>query len=298
MYYIGGQKMKKIWIGTLLVSILIISTIAPIALSADPDTEAAVNNVEPCIYKKWEEPDEDEGTEGVQIYPNTVPDGSKTVFIYACVCDPNGNDDIETVLATVTDPSGVIIESAINLVYDESVYCDDELCCYSHAIPLIGYSGSFEMDPCYEPGTYKVTLRVTDAEGLYAEEINYFEYYSLHGLLLDFTKISWSGVPGDTNLLGTYIPVGALGEIRNIGNTPIDVKVEASNLTGVTTTGTIPVVPNMEVNVDLIGWAGIPNTFDTNLDCDNTVLIEYRLDIPAGTPADTYQGTTTITAIV
>ena len=289
--------MKKIWIGILLASVLIISTIAPIALSDDADTEAGVNNVPPCIGFKWEEPDENEGAEGTQIHPN--PDGQKTVFIYACVCDPNGNDDIETVIATVKDPSGVTIESAINLVYDEVVYCDDLLCCNSHSIPLVGYSGSFEMDPCYEPGDYTVTVTVTDAGGLFDEEINYFEYYSSHGLALDFTTISWSGVnPGDTDEIGTYIPVGAYGEIRNIGNTPIDVKVEADDLTGVTTTWTIPVIPNMEVNVDLIGWAGIPNTFDTNLDCDNTVLIEYSLDIPAGTPADTYQGTTTITAVV
>lgn len=263
----------------------------------NPDTansEATVENSPPYICCKWEEARGEEiiGT----LVPNSMLAGPLTVTIVACVCDPNGNDDIDTVQATVVTTAGTV---PVNLQPDSTVDCTPCIC-IDPAIPCIGYSGTFTLDPCDASGVITVTVVANDGTDDSEPVFNEFLYESLELLAINFDRVEFAGKAGDTNIPGVEIDCNGIvvpSTITSIGNDVIDVSIDATDLTY--NGNSIPVPPNMQAQVGSSGYqvltdAGDPSTtptcFDADLACGGTTTVDFELDIPSGTPKGTYGG--------
>jgi hypothetical protein len=237
------------------------------------------------------------------------PDGTTGVTVWRLdevsdigfqVCSEN-DDEGATLVVSAT---GFTVQT-VNLNRDQSIDGEcisrPECVCTPHPdMECVGYSGTVNLDCCDPSGTWCVTVRATDSEGLFNEMKNTFELMSLKALDIDFTSLAFGtinpGSSGEVKGDDTFSDGDGNPTVKNIGNDPIDVEMLQADLTG--GAGTI-LGSNMEGNVsDVEGYQSLnpAHEFNTNIECEDTDYIDFKLNIPLGTKPGSYSGILTITA--
>ena len=288
-------------IAILMAGIVAMAIGVPAMVSADTDVvtiDATVGNEKPYVCCKWEEPDSTLADPGnITVMPNQNAD--KTVTIVACVCDPNGNVAIQSVNATVTGPGGSPVYNVV-LTSNSTVDCSACTCTPAPDIDCVGYSGTFDMDPCDPAGMYTVSVTAYDGE-LYSDPLeNTFEYLGMMGIDLDLASVTFPSIaPGST---GTVVGDDTWDEttggltVHSTNNAPIDIQVTApGGLTG--PDGYVIPEGNMNCTIDAVGPLWLAACFDMNLECCHYENVNLSLHVPAGAPPGAYTGTVTFTAV-
>ena len=234
-------------------------------------------------------PDEDGSTPGVQIYPN--PGSAKTVTVSAIVSDPNGYGDIGTVNITDIAPDPAHGDaSPTTLVFQSG----------SGSGTTATYNGTFEMQ-FYDASTeYTVTVVAEDAGGLSGTDSSTFNYTSCNAMSLDAGTIAFGSInPGENNTVAGDEDMNTTGSptVRNIGNVEIDVNIAGSDMTSGSDTIT---KDRMDAQVNTLGYRdlGVARCFNANMTAGASSLenVDFRLNVPYGMPAGTYNGSVTLTA--
>ena len=238
-------------------------------------------------------PDESAAEEGVQINP--IPGANKTVNISAVVSDPNGWEDINTVVAVITGPYTVADSPVtLNLV--------------SHDTKTAIFNGTFNMSFYYANGTYTVNVTATDMSNLTGSNSTTFDYQTAIALELDTNIINFSSNgpinPGEMREVLGDENMSTLNNatIRNIGNVIIDVYVSGTNMTS---NGNVIANNNIGVRIDNIPGEqnyydmSVERFFDVNMPAGELSLenVDFKLFVPYGTPQGDYNGTITLTAV-
>ena len=274
--------------------------------SGDVTIGAEVGNEKPYVCCKWEEPDDDNTTAGIQVMPNQ--DANKTVTIVACVCDPNGNDDIVTVTATV-EGTAPFVNKTVPLSLNTSVTCSNPPCNCTPApdINCTGYSGTFVMGACDLAGNYTVTVTANDGALDSDPVVNTFEYLSMMGIELDMNSVAFPAMNSGDHVwvLGDNVWGGDNLTVHSTNNIPIDINVTAPaglNCTNATKCDAA-VIPqgNLDCDINDVGDQWLAACFDVNLECCelNSVDLSILALGPGGAPlpAGPYGGTVTFTAV-
>ena len=262
----------------LMTGIMVAAMIAP-AMSENAETSANVGNVAPVVCAKWEEPDDDTTTDGTQVMPNACPD-VKTVTIYACVRDDNGNDDIASVTAMVTG-TGPSPTWNVNLARNTTVDAScDEGC--------IGYSGTFDM-ACYDPaGSYTVVVTVTDASDSTGTDENTFEYLSL--IAMTAGNVSFGNVaPGGLSTASSTVACTGNAEIEFVDAVPAPYDNPDDN-DGISWTNMTSDGNTILDDQITTAWASA-----TTITYGTTADVPFTLNVLAGTPSGIYTGTVVFT---
>ena len=235
-------------------------------------------------------PDDSGGEAGVLIDP--IPGSNKNVTITAVVSDPNGWNNIDTVIANITGPGiGIVADSPVSL----SLISNDT--------NTATYNGTFNMSFYYANGTYTVNVTATDNSSLTGSNLTTFNYTTAIALELDSTIINFSISgpidPGETSEVLGDEDMSTLNNatVRNIGNVIIDVEV---NGTDMTYNGNVITKDNLEAQIDALGYLdmSVARCFDVNISVGELSLenADFRLNVPFGTPQGNYAGTITLTA--
>jgi hypothetical protein len=272
------KKMRKV-LAIILTMVLVLGGTALPVLAGDADvsTSATIDGggSPPFICAKWETPDWDETTQGVQVMPN--PGTSKDMKFYVVAGDPNGIDDIAAIDVTVRYDDGTekfqlrAIKGSwtqipwgglVDLDGDCSGETDVETAMTQlDAAGSIAYGAGMDLgkvlyDLRYEKqilielaGTmdfhqpsmhYTVEVVATDEGGDTGDPVtNTFFLESIVALFIDFDTagINWQTVNVNTwnYLLGDEdLTTSARPTVRNIGNDPGMLMVEADPMIGVT----------------------------------------------------------------
>lgn len=262
-----------------MAGMMVLVMVAP-AMSEDASTSATVGNAPPSVCAKWEEPDDQPETPATtEVMPNPNPD-VKTVTIYACVHDDNGNDDIANVTAAVTGPGATPPTWSVTLNPDAGVSCD---------AGCTGYSGTFDMGSCDPAGTYTVVVTVTDKAGDSGTEENTFEYLSL--IAMTAGDVAFGSVaPGGSSNASSTITVYGNDAIKFDDLVPAGYDDPDPNdgivWSDMTSAGNT-------IADDQITTTWVPATCITG--CLGAADVPFTLNVPAGTPPGTYGGTITFT---
>ena len=141
--------MKKIIMAILMAGIVAMAVGVPIAFG-DAATEARVAGIPPVVETITISPDDDADTPGVQINPNPVSGGDKTVTITALVYCENGVDGVDTVTATIDPDIDGVAEPVTMTMQDGDPGPHKK-----------NYQGTFELPPYQAAGLYTVTVTAT-----------------------------------------------------------------------------------------------------------------------------------------
>lgn len=275
-----------------MASIVAMAIAVPMAMGDhDPvaDTSVSVGNAPPGVCAKWEEPDDQPETpDTTEVMPNQHPN-NKTVTIKACVCDPNGEDDIARVTATVTGPAG-FTPVTVTLTRDPATDPECEpYTCPTGIVECLQYDGTFDMGPCDPAGMYTVTVTVTDQAGETGSMENTFEYLSL--IAMTAGDVAFGSVaPGGSSTASSTITVYGNDKIKFDDADPAGYDNPDDN-DGIYWS-------DMTSGVNTIADDQITTTWDptTCIDgCLGTANVPFTLDVPAGTQQGSYGGTITFT---
>ncbi len=276
-------------IATLLIVGAIAIMVMPVMGIAPPGntvtSNVTVGNVAPDVCGKWEEPDDDVA-DGIQVTPNQCPD-TKTVTIYACVCDGNGNDDISNVSAEVKYANETT-KTTVALSINSSVDCGECSCIYSD-IECVGYSGTFDMGCCDPAGIYTVNVTVTDASGKTDSMENTFEYLSL--IAMTASDVNFGSVaPGGSGTANSTIIVYGNNPIKfvDVGSGGYDNPDPDDGIVWSDMTSGGNSIPDDQISTT---W----NPATCVAGCFGTAYIPFTLSVPEGTPNGVYTGTITFT---
>ena len=268
---------------SVLMALVLVAVMAPSVLADSVDVAVTVGNIAPEFC--------DAANPGT-VTPNLFGDGNKTVDIEASVYDDNDNSDITGVTAKV-------MKGAVEMVSEFSLTPSGSgtgSCTESDR-----YIGSFDVAPCDDSGSdWKVVYTVTDGVNSTTHE-EMFTVASTIGLELDLSSVSFSSMdPGDTSTVtgDTTFGSGTL-TVRSIGNSDIDIEVDAPDLVG-TPSGTIA-DENLECQIGALGFqdmdTAIARGFDADLGCNTTQNVDLRLTVPVGTTVASYGSAITFTAV-
>ena len=228
------------------------------------------------------------GETGVQINP--TPCSNKTVNISTEVSDPNGWDDIDTVVATVTGPY-IVADSPVPLTFASN-----------STLTTATFNGTFNMSFYYLNGTYTVNVTATDKGSTSSSNSTYFDYQTLRAMELDTNTINFSisgpiepgatrDVPGDEDMSTLNNAT-----VRNTGNVEIDMEISGTNMTY----GSNEITKeNIETQIDILGYQNMSDArcFDVNMLIGELSLenADFKLFVPYGTSQGGYSGTITLT---
>ncbi len=234
-------------------------------------------------------PDDDGVTSGVQIDP--YPGGAKTVTVSAVVSDPDGFGDISSVNITDIAPDPAHGDpSPVTLVYQSG----------SGSGNTATYAGTFGMQFYDAPTEYIVTVVVEDAGGLSGTDSSTFNYTSCTAMSLDSGTIAFGSIdPGENNTVAGDKDMNTTGSptVRNIGNLEIDVNITGSDMTS---GGDTITKDRMDARVDTLGYSdlSVARCFNANMTAGVSSLekVDFRLNVPYGTPVGSYNGSVTLTA--
>ncbi len=280
----------------------------------------------PEVLYKWEKPDDTPGDGYTNVYP--VPGENKTVSTYVVVYDPNGKGDIASVIVRTFYP--LANGSACGCVpCNESNCCEPGACVLksiSLAEPLPSQEaceaakwdayreGLLTLDQveeidaliangtawiyrenttfnCSDPaGIYTVCAQAFDNASLYNCTVNTFEYVSVVALRIDFSEVNYGAIrPNETKWTSP-------GSVMNDGNDPMDVVIEAWNMTSPGPGGGI--IPADQLDAAILvqppveHWLALPPgvTFDVDIPGCGSAPINFSLHVPLGTPPGDYSG--------
>jgi hypothetical protein len=232
---------------------------------------------------------DDDPVEGVQIMP--AQGDNKTVTITAIVSDPDGYEDIDTVIANITGP-GVVADSPVSLSFVTNISTTTAI-----------YNGTFNMSFYYKNGTYTVNVTAIDKGNLTGSNSTAFEYLTCIGLAIDAPVINFGLInPGENSTVLGDADFTTLNNmtIKNTGNVKLGVQLKGTNMTS---GGNM--IPVWNIYCDLLdnGYDPLNETF---VEYDELNLVpgpnsmhkaSFRLHVPWGTPSGNYNGTLAIAAI-
>jgi hypothetical protein len=207
------------------------------------------DDVKPIVKCKWESTSDDPVSDddpaaGCQVAPPLQYQGTKKVYYWAVVTDPQGIGDIASVYADVYHPEGYPEYGTFKYEVTLQLYTGDDALdrlseAYNESLITFGtgydYSdvydeilegdatlwwGWADIDYCQPAGYYKVEVFADDAYGYRSDKLeNYFEYLLIVGIEIDFTEINFGTVSVCTPkwITGDWT-WGDAPTIRNIGN--------------------------------------------------------------------------------
>jgi hypothetical protein len=274
----------------LMAGMMVLAIAVPMAMGDDDpvaDTSVTIGNAPPGVCAKWEEPDDQPETpDTTEVMPEQHP-ATKTVTIKACVCDPNGEADIDSVMADVTGPTG-FTAVAVTLTRNTSMDCS-AYTCPTGGVDCIGYDGTFAMGSCDPAGMYTVIVTVTDQIGATDTDTNHFEYLSL--IAMTAGNVAFGSVaPGESNTSSSTITVYGNDAIKFVDVDPAgyddpdpnDGIVWSDMISGGNTIPDTNIITTWDPSVCILG-------------CLGTDDVPFTLTVPPGTLPGTYAGTITFT---
>jgi hypothetical protein len=231
---------------------------------------------------------DDGGAPGVQINP--YPGGVKTVTVTVVVSDPNGFGDINSVI-NITD---------IAPVPDHGDPSPVTLVLQSGSGNTATYNGTFDMQFYDQPVEYTVTVVAEDTGGSSDTDSSTFNYTSCNAMSLDAGTIAFGSIdPGENNTVTGDVEMGTTGSptVRNTGNLEIDVNINGSDMIS---GGDTITKDQMDAQVAALGYRdlSVARCFDVNMTAGASSLesVDFRLNVPYGTPVGSYNGSVTLTA--
>lgn len=282
----------------LLVSVLILSILAMPVLAGNHsnarDRVANVAQKPPSAgAPDLTSDDDDAGTAGVQVQPTAG--STRAVSVQSTIQDDNGHNDIDSVAVTV-------YESDQTTVHISPAAASKSSGNGRNAVYSITIDMAFH-DP---PGTYHVKIEATDRDGQTDTSWGQFTYEELAGVDPGTETVSLNP-DGDSN---TAISPGddtrdnpSQVTITNSGNVPIDVDLSGTDLDNADSSASIAVgnivYSDSNTFTTETALSTTATTYSLNLSpgASSSATIYFAADIPEGTPADTYQGTMTLSAV-
>jgi len=225
----------------------------------------------PIIKCKWETPDDDLFTTGIQIFP--VLDGVKEVTYWAIVTDPEGVDTVADVYVDVYNPASPVGDGQLKyelelhkvnhdtgiskflsawdndcIVTTNDNYFNGmsreeikaEIWHELNESTAYVYKVTGELTYCQVAGNYRVSYIAYDIKDNPSARLeNHFCYVPTAGIEIDFTSVDyetvdlhyWKVVSGDYKMDTPLKPT-----VRGIGNTNVKLKVYQDDM-GLGTTG-------------------------------------------------------------
>ena len=226
---------------------------------------------------------DDEAILGVQVHP--IPKRNKTVEVRSVLSHANGNGFIESVELSV-EGNKVNMTKKLDLNTTSSEY-----------------EASFEMNFYDEPGSYEVSVNATDTSGVTAESSADFEYMTSIALEIDVVSLQFRAVPGTSSEIHGDSDEATDGNLTliNIGNSVVDVKLSATDLTGsngIIDAGSIMYTFNGDYGSSMAGnLSPTEETERVGIPAAARQPLSFRLDVPTATAPGNYTGTITLIAV-
>lgn len=317
--------MKKSMLLLMIVAFVLMS--APAMAQPVPPvvTKAEITGAggDPYVLVKWEGPDMDAGSPGIQIVPNPAGplpgQGGKTqIDVWAVVSDPNGIADLSDVFFDIYHPDGtfklqihmqpVPCEEAVELFGEAWSMgwiqpCDgcpwtlEEIAWMLDCNKLQAqlWHGVWEYEIHQMDGWYNTCVTAVDSDGGTGSCCNAdTEIISIVQLGLDFSEVNWGqikpSVPKWVAGDDIFSPGDGKPTVWNQGNNLASLRVHNSALVGSQWGKLIT-----DFDVRLLGqtenyvaseWVTL---FGPLIPC-TPVQIEFSVHAPYGTPKDTYMG--------
>jgi hypothetical protein len=330
--------MKKI-LATLAAFAMIMAIYVPMVTAQNIPTEAVITQggSPPVIEKIFVLPDSADPLHvipGTQILPNpgTGNTENNTAFWkYAVVSDPNGKADIGAVFEYLINTTGIqgaektttaitvqseweaILLDALNqkvitqAEYDDLLWKLDPLKLQATMFKVQNTLTNHDL-----PGVYTVKIKATDNGGATSIATAPFDYVALKALELDFSDINYGPISVNSPKWVAGNPVFTVGgdgkpTLKNQGNTPLQVKINASDLVSSVTTDLTygQKILAEYLSVELLGQhvnnilengPGLktPVVLDGFLQPCTPTQISFDIRAPIGTGSGTYKGSMTI----
>ena len=231
-------------------------------------------------------PDDDGATPGVQVDP--YPGGATTVTVSVVVSDPDGYGDISTVNITNIAPDPAHRDPGpVILVFQ------------SGNVNTATYEGTFDMLFYDAPIEYTVTITAEDTGGSSGTDLSTFNYNSCTAISLDAGTIAFGSIdPGENNTVAGDVDMGTTGSptVRNTGNMEIDVSITGEDMISGSNMIT---KDHLNAQIAALGYSdlGVVRCCDVNMAAGASSLenIDFRLNVPYGTPVGNYAGSVTLT---
>jgi hypothetical protein len=243
---------------------------------------AIVTGAVPAVNKVTLLPDDDATTTGIQIAP--VPKSNKTLTIKAQVSDPNGNNDISSVTATVNSKQYQMTKK-------------QEL----NSTTAI-FQTSFNMSYFDTSANYTANVTAVDKSNYTATFTTNFEYLGLVAVEIDAKTLTFAAMPGEySEIIGDQNITTDNATVWNIGNSVIDLKLWGTNLT---TTSTVIDIKNLEYSFGTgynTSYSGkitnVAETKNVNIAPNVKQPLTFKLNIPLSTTPGNYSGSIYIEAV-
>lgn len=294
------MKRKTTILAVVMALAMIAAFVPSTVLAQGINATATVGNDAPEIKCKCEGPDWDNTRPGTQILPD--PNGPKTVTICACVCDPNGANDIANVTAEVfypdTNSKCIVTLTSCNAcpectLYEPEITSSPTICDCSSDPTCQLYNGTFDMASCDPAGEYRVVLNATDNGGNVDKMQNRFFYDSIHPVEIAGPAGAIAIDFGDVKICVTKYVAG--WTIHNSGNDPAVANVSTQGLKNAT--GYVGIQPgDLDIAIDSLSHEWLNETPVLGpLECCDIHNLNFSIHARDGTPPDTYAGTIVFT---
>lgn len=315
-------------VSSMLVALMIMAIAMPAVTANNIDVTAQVSNggsiIAPgieCMFVLSDDGDVSHVTEGTQILPNlgNGADPVPTDFTkYVIVSHEYGIAHIATVYEKLFGPNGALIgaENECTDITDQAEQFDAlEEALNSNLITATEYADLLYMlntdksqarmfmientlYNCDMPGEYSVYFKAVDNYGVITEATTPFDYLSTTGLNLDFSGVTYGPILINSQkwISGDMTYGGDKPTVINVGNTPIQVSISASDLIGVE--DPVQTISVDALEVELLGTTtGLENSMQTlpgELQPCTPTQISFSILAPLGTSSNSYTGSLTI----
>lgn len=323
--------MRKI---IMLLAVMAMLTTVPFASAEEVDVMATISSAgnPPVIESMFvmdmvnaeynESGDLEHLLPGTQIMPNPgvgISEVTTEFYKFIVVSDPNGMQDIVEVYEKLFNTTGSQMGLEVTCVDITDTADQDAALLAALEIGLIDQAEYdnllWMLDPLKqqakmfkvsntltnhdEPGIYEVYFKAVDTGGAYVIDYLYFDYMALKAIELDFTSVNYGPimvnvekwVAGDEDWSTADRPT-----IKNQGNEPLQIVVDATDLIGFDLGQTIGAEA---LSVELLGEhvydLSSPVTLQGFLMPCTPTQISFDITAPVGTAADSYSGDIVIT---
>ncbi len=294
-----------------LTSMLVLPVMAQEPFEIPTEAVVTGQGTPPFFKWKWELPDDDPGIPCTQIWPE--PFGVRIVTCYLVATDPNGAADIQRVFIKVFHPDGTEkyqvetmeipregpeIMEAIDIGVDHGCIPLDVAVDMKTELSkneARAFKAEFELHYHQPPGEYRVVGYAVDTGGNVGSWENFFTYYSLKYINIDFgaginfgeiVPSVWQVVSGDEDMTTPEKPT-----VQSGGNDPILISLHFTTMVGATLGKEIEEFDSTFLGERLEFMACEWVTFSNPLLPCNTEQIDFSVHAPIGTPSDVYFGT-------
>lgn len=302
---IGGESHMKgttnrsaRYLAFILALLLIAMAIAPIAAAGNHsnarDKQAEVSQRPPSAGPPdLSDNDDSPGEAGVHVQPTAGSD--RSVSLSSTVADDNGHNDIAGVSVTVYAPDNTTQHIATFPASKASGTGKQAV-----------FNALFDMSHHDPPGTYYVKVEATDRDGQTSISWTEFIFEELSAITVAESTVTLNP---DGNSESVITPGNDTREtpsivaFTNAGNVPINAELSGTDLTNIDASATLPVSSIVYSQSDTfdpetaLSEAAEILTLNLSPGASSSVNIYFAIDIPLGLPADTYNGTMTLSAI-